>query len=275
MAPKTTGPAVSTQPAIMKPTEEPPAYSQAQPQVYVLMVYSQITAVISVELLAMLTAAAVVSATFFSDYTKAFLFLHKEMLIELPKLLELRWEHYVSPWASRLWCIYCFSPATPAETERKCINTTADFTLSLWTEKWLCGRPPLSVIGLCSRSRHRVRGKSWLVEEITWDWASRLWSRLWGMCCYDVCSPAGAVSAENWIYSKSRNGAFLVSREGESNWPKSLCTISNVLTFVCVCLQEQSQAAAELLRRQEELENKAAELDRREREMQSINVSGG
>lgn len=66
MAPKTTGPAVSTQPAIMKPTEEPPAYSQAQPQVYVLMVYSQITAVISVELLAMLTAAAVVSATFFS-----------------------------------------------------------------------------------------------------------------------------------------------------------------------------------------------------------------
>lgn len=39
--------------------------------------------------------------------------------------------------------------------------------------------------------------------------------------------------------------------------------------------QEQSQAAAELLRRQEELENKAAELDRREREMQSINVSGG
>lgn len=95
------------------------------------------------------------------------------------------------------------------------------------------------------------------------------------MCCYDVCSPAGAVSAENWIYSKSRNRAFLVSREGESNWPKSLCTISNVLTFVCVCLQEQSQAAAELLRRQEELENKAAELDRREREMQSINVSGG
>lgn len=55
-----------------------------------LMVYSQITAVISVELLAMVTAAAVVSATFFSDHTKAFLFLHKEMLIELPKLLELR-----------------------------------------------------------------------------------------------------------------------------------------------------------------------------------------
>lgn len=99
------------------------------------------------------------------------------------------------------------------------------------------------------------------------------------MCCYDVCSPAGAVSAENWIYSKSRNRTFVVSREGKSNWPNSLCTFSNVLTFVCVrvcvCLQEQSQAAAELLRRQEELEKKAAELDRREREMQSINVSGG
>ncbi|XP_010794498.1 secretory carrier-associated membrane protein 1 [Notothenia coriiceps] len=39
--------------------------------------------------------------------------------------------------------------------------------------------------------------------------------------------------------------------------------------------QEQSGAAAELLRRQEELERKAAELDRREREMQSLSVSGG
>ncbi|KAM9841373.1 secretory carrier-associated membrane protein 1-like [Aulostomus maculatus] len=40
--------------------------------------------------------------------------------------------------------------------------------------------------------------------------------------------------------------------------------------------QEQSSgAAAELLRRQEELERKAAELDRREREMQSLSASGG
>uniref|UniRef100_A0A3Q0SEC3 Secretory carrier-associated membrane protein n=1 Tax=Amphilophus citrinellus TaxID=61819 RepID=A0A3Q0SEC3_AMPCI len=39
--------------------------------------------------------------------------------------------------------------------------------------------------------------------------------------------------------------------------------------------QEQSRAAAELLRRQEELEKKAAELDRREREMQSLSTSGG
>ncbi|KAJ4926012.1 hypothetical protein JOQ06_008197 [Pogonophryne albipinna] len=39
--------------------------------------------------------------------------------------------------------------------------------------------------------------------------------------------------------------------------------------------QEQSGAAAELLRRQEELERKAAELDRREREMQSLSASGG
>lgn len=33
MAPKTTAPATNTQPAIMKPTEEPPAYSQSQAQV--------------------------------------------------------------------------------------------------------------------------------------------------------------------------------------------------------------------------------------------------
>uniref|UniRef100_A0A7N8Y8Q9 Secretory carrier-associated membrane protein n=1 Tax=Mastacembelus armatus TaxID=205130 RepID=A0A7N8Y8Q9_9TELE len=39
--------------------------------------------------------------------------------------------------------------------------------------------------------------------------------------------------------------------------------------------QEQTRAAAELLRRQEELERKAAELDRREREMQSLSASGG
>ncbi|XP_013860132.1 secretory carrier-associated membrane protein 1 isoform X2 [Austrofundulus limnaeus] len=39
--------------------------------------------------------------------------------------------------------------------------------------------------------------------------------------------------------------------------------------------QESSQAAAELLKRQEELERKAAELDRREREMQSLSASGG
>ncbi|XP_056146561.1 secretory carrier-associated membrane protein 1 isoform X2 [Lampris incognitus] len=39
--------------------------------------------------------------------------------------------------------------------------------------------------------------------------------------------------------------------------------------------QDQSWAAAELLRRQEELERKAAELDRREREMQSLSASGG
>ncbi|KAJ8380399.1 hypothetical protein SKAU_G00011770 [Synaphobranchus kaupii] len=39
--------------------------------------------------------------------------------------------------------------------------------------------------------------------------------------------------------------------------------------------QDQSQAQAELLRRQEELEKKAAELDRREREMQSLSASGG
>ncbi|CAG5867694.1 unnamed protein product [Menidia menidia] len=39
--------------------------------------------------------------------------------------------------------------------------------------------------------------------------------------------------------------------------------------------QEPSRAAAELLRRQEELERKAAELDRREREMQSLSASGG
>ncbi|XP_071322357.1 secretory carrier-associated membrane protein 1-like isoform X1 [Trachinotus anak] len=40
-------------------------------------------------------------------------------------------------------------------------------------------------------------------------------------------------------------------------------------------VQEQTRAAAELLRRQEELERKAAELDRREREMQSLSASGG
>ncbi|XP_075885661.1 secretory carrier-associated membrane protein 1-like isoform X2 [Nelusetta ayraudi] len=39
--------------------------------------------------------------------------------------------------------------------------------------------------------------------------------------------------------------------------------------------QDQSRGAAELLRRQEELERKAAELDRREREMQSLRASGG
>ncbi|XP_037548017.1 secretory carrier-associated membrane protein 1 [Nematolebias whitei] len=39
--------------------------------------------------------------------------------------------------------------------------------------------------------------------------------------------------------------------------------------------QESSQAAAELLKRQEELERKAAELDRRERELQSLSASGG
>ncbi|XP_029921338.1 secretory carrier-associated membrane protein 1 [Myripristis murdjan] len=39
--------------------------------------------------------------------------------------------------------------------------------------------------------------------------------------------------------------------------------------------QEQTRAATELLRRQEELEKKAAELDRREREMQSLSASGG
>ncbi|XP_078478428.1 secretory carrier-associated membrane protein 1 isoform X2 [Lampetra planeri] len=39
--------------------------------------------------------------------------------------------------------------------------------------------------------------------------------------------------------------------------------------------QAQSGAAAELLRRQEELERKAAELDRREREMRSLSASGG
>lgn len=38
---------------------------------------------------------------------------------------------------------------------------------------------------------------------------------------------------------------------------------------------EQPQGAAELLRRQEELEKKAAELDRREREMQTLSASGG
>ncbi|XP_061589895.1 secretory carrier-associated membrane protein 1-like [Cololabis saira] len=39
--------------------------------------------------------------------------------------------------------------------------------------------------------------------------------------------------------------------------------------------QEPSGAAAELLKRQEELERKAAELDRREREMRSLSASGG
>ncbi|KAK6492471.1 secretory carrier-associated membrane protein 1-like [Huso huso] len=39
--------------------------------------------------------------------------------------------------------------------------------------------------------------------------------------------------------------------------------------------QDQALAQAELLRRQEELEKKAAELDRREREMQSLNQQGG
>ncbi|XP_029024591.1 secretory carrier-associated membrane protein 1-like isoform X2 [Betta splendens] len=38
--------------------------------------------------------------------------------------------------------------------------------------------------------------------------------------------------------------------------------------------QEQTQAASELLRRQDELEKKAAELDRREREMQALSASG-
>lgn len=41
------------------------------------------------------------------------------------------------------------------------------------------------------------------------------------------------------------------------------------------CPQEQPQGAAELLKRQEELEKKAAELDRREREMQTLSASGG
>ncbi|KAM3600002.1 uncharacterized protein V6R79_015623 [Siganus canaliculatus] len=40
-------------------------------------------------------------------------------------------------------------------------------------------------------------------------------------------------------------------------------------------VQTQPRGAAELLRRQEELERKAAELDRREREMQSLSASGG
>lgn len=44
---------------------------------------------------------------------------------------------------------------------------------------------------------------------------------------------------------------------------------------MCVHVQDQSRGAAELLRRQEELERKAAELDRREREMQSLSASGG
>uniref|UniRef100_A0A3Q3AJ57 Secretory carrier-associated membrane protein n=1 Tax=Kryptolebias marmoratus TaxID=37003 RepID=A0A3Q3AJ57_KRYMA len=50
-----------------------------------------------------------------------------------------------------------------------------------------------------------------------------------------------------------------------------------VSTFLLLilCAQESSQAAAELLKRQEELERKAAELDRREREMQSLSASGG
>lgn len=39
--------------------------------------------------------------------------------------------------------------------------------------------------------------------------------------------------------------------------------------------QGQGQASSDLLRRQEELEQKAAELDRREREMQSLRASGG
>ncbi|MEE6458510.1 hypothetical protein FKM82_000315 [Ascaphus truei] len=39
--------------------------------------------------------------------------------------------------------------------------------------------------------------------------------------------------------------------------------------------KEHALAQAELLKRQEELEKKAAELDRREREMQSLNQSGG
>uniref|UniRef100_H3D7H9 Secretory carrier-associated membrane protein n=1 Tax=Tetraodon nigroviridis TaxID=99883 RepID=H3D7H9_TETNG len=39
--------------------------------------------------------------------------------------------------------------------------------------------------------------------------------------------------------------------------------------------KEQPQGAAELLKRQEELEKKAAELDRREREMQTLSASGG
>ncbi|XP_026052707.1 secretory carrier-associated membrane protein 1-like [Carassius auratus] len=38
---------------------------------------------------------------------------------------------------------------------------------------------------------------------------------------------------------------------------------------------DQARAQAELLKRQEELERKAAELDRREREMQSLSASGG
>ncbi|XP_061657794.1 secretory carrier-associated membrane protein 1-like isoform X2 [Syngnathoides biaculeatus] len=40
-------------------------------------------------------------------------------------------------------------------------------------------------------------------------------------------------------------------------------------------VQESTGGAGELLRRQEELERKAAELDRREREMQSLSASGG
>lgn len=39
--------------------------------------------------------------------------------------------------------------------------------------------------------------------------------------------------------------------------------------------QEATGGAGELLKRQEELEKKAAELDRREREMQSLSASGG
>uniref|UniRef100_A0A3B4Z7P2 Secretory carrier-associated membrane protein n=1 Tax=Stegastes partitus TaxID=144197 RepID=A0A3B4Z7P2_9TELE len=58
--------------------------------------------------------------------------------------------------------------------------------------------------------------------------------------------------------------------------PNSVCTfVPDELMSAVWCVQEQSRAAAELLRRQEELERKAAELDRREREMQSLSASGG
>lgn len=41
-----------------------------------------------------------------------------------------------------------------------------------------------------------------------------------------------------------------------------------------VTVKDQARAQAELLRRQEELEEKAAELDRRERELQSHGIAG-
>ncbi|CAL8277111.1 unnamed protein product [Merluccius merluccius] len=57
--------------------------------------------------------------------------------------------------------------------------------------------------------------------------------------------------------------------------PAIMNPTEDTLSYAQPPTQEQARAAAELLRRQEDLERKAAELDRREREMQALSASGG